>query len=91
MKSYLSSIIGAVVGCVHRRRLDALRRCTSENGMWQITECPDFLDRHRQHPPELVGEGGADARNHAVDVSAADGRMCFVLDGDRVVFLGTRK
>lgn len=90
MKNCFSSIIGAVVGYVRRRRLDALRRRTSENRMWQI-ECPDFLNPDGSCPPELPGKGGTDPLDHAVEVSAADGRMCFMHDGVRTVFLGTRE
>lgn len=91
MKNRFFNMCRSVIGYVRRRRLDALRRRTSENGMWQITECPDFLDSNRRRPPEVLGKIGGDPLDHSVDVSAADGRMCFMHDGVRVVFLGTRK
>lgn len=87
----LREIYNAVVKHARRRRLDALRRHTSENGLWQITECPDFLDRNRHRPPEALGEGGGDAVDGAVKVGSADGRACFMHDGVRTVFLGTRE
>lgn len=81
MKNRLFSIIDVLTGYVRRRRLDAVRRRTSENGMWQITECPDFLDPNRRHPSEVLGKDGG----------GADGRMCFLHDGVRAICLGSRK
>jgi hypothetical protein len=90
MKNCFSSIIGAVVGYVRRRPLDALYRRTRENGMWKA-ELPDFLDSNRSRLPEALGKGGGDALDAPVDVGAADGRMCFMRDGVRVVCLGPRE
>ena len=91
MEHRFFSIINVVIGYVRRRRLDALHRRTREKGMWQSTECPDFLDGHHGRPPELLGKGGGDALDSAVEVGAADGRMCFMRDGVRIVFIGTRE
>lgn len=90
MKSPLSSLIAPLIEYVRRRRLEALRRRYSENGMWKM-ECPNFLRPDDSSAPELAGKGGADPLDHAIEVSATDGRACFMHDGVRTVFLGTRK
>lgn len=81
----------AVIEHARRRRLDALRRRTSENGMWHLSECPGFLNRHRQHGTGLPGDGVVDVLDGATQLGPPDGRMCFLLDGVRVVCLGARK
>ena len=91
MKNRLFNMCRFVIGYVRRGRLDALHRRTSENGMWQVTQYPDFLNRYRQCPSELLCEGAADACDHMVQLGAADGRMCFLFDGVRVVCLGARE
>lgn len=104
MKNYLFDIIRVTVAFLHDiyravikqkhakcRRFDGLRRSTIKNGMWQITKCPTFLNRHRQRDSELVGDGSVDARDGAVQLAPIEGHMCFVHDGVRTVSLGTRE
>lgn len=90
MKNPLSSLIDRLIEYVRRRRLDALYRRTSENRMWKA-ECPDFLDRDGVRPPETQREVGSDAVDGALKVVPAHGSACFLHDGVRTVFLGTRE
>lgn len=93
MKNHLFNMCRFVIGYVRRRRLDALRRRTHANGMWKITECPDFLKPDRQRPTEAGQERGPDPTN---DLNPADNAIstkrvpAFIRDGDRVVCWGTR-
>lgn len=87
----LHNIYSAIKDHIQRRRLDALRRRTSENGMWQISECPGFINRHRQRGAGLPGDDVVDVRDGATKLGRPDGRMCFLLDGVRVVCLGARE
>lgn len=90
MKNHIFSIIGAVVGYMRRRRLDALYRRTSENGMWKA-ELPEFLNSNRTRLPEALDKGNGSALDAPIVVDAADGRMCFMRDGVRLVCLGARE
>lgn len=85
----LHDIYRVVIEQTRRHRFAVLRRRTSENGPWQISECLDFLNAHRQHAAELPGESVSDMRDSAVQLGAAGGRMYFLFDGVRVVCLGT--
>lgn len=88
---FLQNIYSAIIEHARHRRLDALRRRTSENGMWQLSECPGFLNRHRQRGAGLPGDGVVDVFDGATQLGPPDGRMCFLLDGVRVVYLGARE
>lgn len=90
MKNRLFNMCRSAIGYVRRRRLDALRRRTGTNGLWQITECPDFLSPDRERPTEAGQERGPDPADDTAGFGAADRIPGIVRDGVRIVFWGIR-
>jgi len=83
MKSYFTDMCRAVAGYLCRR--------PQRKQQVDDFDIPDFLRPERDRSLEPCQERGLTQADDAGNLGTADGRMCFVRDGVRVVFLGTRK
>lgn len=89
MKSHLSEMCRAVKNYVGRKRKETLKRRTKGNDMWQISECPNFLDPERLRAPLPSAEGGGYLFEGAIKFFCVDGDVWVFPDG-RVIDLRPR-